>query len=374
MNFNRINRQLKSAWNAFNPRYDGGLNETIANEFMLSNGIKIKQISVQDDFCQIFGLKFTTICLNADELGLRGLIKNSKGQIYRSKNNKEIAESLETELLKTLKTDLKCFPTSSIWVFERHFDGTPHLHCSVFYPLQFHNKIQSILRSKYPFKGAVGTKFRAEYLAKTTSKCNGKGKQFDTAKISNVQNFKIPKFYTNKPSKITQEWGFIADLLNSKLKDFFRKKPKPRTKKFDNPTAPVVVVKKTYFTPAKKPIKPPKNRGFDNKIDIQIRIKNGARIHIKRKFNKSINTQKLIKKLKLKSKKFTKKGAKLICILELQNALKMALTEQLCVANTAGRDIKPVDIPSNADIMALAESKAMEKEPPTTCVVGLGKE
>ncbi|CZE47973.1 hypothetical protein [Campylobacter geochelonis] len=371
MNFNKINRQLKSAWNAFQPRYYGGLNETIANEFMLSNGIKIKQLKIQDDFCQIFGLKFTTLCLNADELGLKGVLKNKKGQIYRSKNNKEIAESLETELLKTIKIDLKCFPTSTIWAFERHFDGTPHLHCSIFYPCEFHKKIQHILCSRYPFQGAVGTKFRAEYLTKTTSK-NYAGKQFNTAKIAGVQDRKIPKFYVNKPAKIAMEWGFIADLLNSKLKGFFVKKQKTRTKKFDNSKnpAPVVTVKKTYFLQGKKPIKPPKNRGFDNKIDIQIRTKSGDRIHIKRKFNKFIKIENLIKKLKIKAKKFTKKGAKLICILEFQNALKMALTEQLCVANTAGRDIKQVDIPSNADYKALAD-KAIEKEPPTDPSVGL---
>ncbi|CZE48267.1 hypothetical protein [Campylobacter geochelonis] len=371
MNFNKINRQLKSAWNAFQPRYYGGLNETITSEFIMKNGVKIKQLKIQDDFCQIFGLKFTTLCLNADELGLRGLVKNKKGQIFRNKTNNQIANSLETELLTTLKGDLKPFPTTSIWVFERHFDGTPHLHCSIFYPSCYHLKIQHILCSKYQFKGAVGTKFRAEYLAKTTSKHNGK--QFNTSKISGVQNFKTPKFYVNKPPKITQEWGFIADLLNSRLKGFFIKKTKSRIKKFDNsknPT-PVVTVKKTYFLQGKKPIKPPKNRCFSNKIDIQIRTKDGARIHIKRKLKNQLNTQNLIKKLKIKSKKFTKKGAKLLCILEIKNALKMALTEQLCVANTAGRDIKQVDIPSNADIMALAWQLAMEKEPPTDPSVGL---
>ncbi|CZE47873.1 hypothetical protein [Campylobacter geochelonis] len=314
INYNALNSHLEGLW--LNPSellhhsIDTEMTKISSTEFKNKDGIKIcKETYADANFLPKLGLSFITFCIKASEIGVEINAKNRKKQTFRTKNNKEIYDLLVQNLTDFIKSDIKHIPSHTIYVCERHFSGIPHLHGAIFFPAKCHEIVEQKAREKWQNEKAVGTKFKIQYLTKTMSKdSESHQKQYNTARVSGVQNTKIPHFLSHRPRKVSTRWTAIGRILEQNFKPYFRHEK--RNKKERKKVIDRVVKSDIFLTPATS--NPPKIEPRSvNRIDLQVKTKNGKRIHINRALIKPLtpkNGVKVIKIIRKKGRKFNKKA------------------------------------------------------------------
>lgn len=93
-----------------------------------SRAIEISTFDVSADFLSL-GFSCVGVTLTADNTGIW---KNgTPGRL----SNKELAEALKKELYSLIKKALSTIPLWCAWVFERHKNGSPHIHAMLFCPI-----------------------------------------------------------------------------------------------------------------------------------------------------------------------------------------------------------------------------------------------
>ena len=94
-----------------------------------SRAIEISTFDVSADFLAL-GFSCVGITLTADNTGIWR--NGTPGR----KNNKELAEALKKALYGLVKKTLSTIPLWVAWVFERHKNGSPHIHAMLFCPVR----------------------------------------------------------------------------------------------------------------------------------------------------------------------------------------------------------------------------------------------
>ena len=93
-----------------------------------SRAIEISTFDVSADFLSL-GFSCIGLTLTADNTGIW------KNGTPGRKNNKELAEALKKELYSLVKKTLSTIPLWVAWVYERHKNGSPHIHAMLFCPI-----------------------------------------------------------------------------------------------------------------------------------------------------------------------------------------------------------------------------------------------
>ncbi|WP_075495365.1 hypothetical protein [Campylobacter geochelonis] len=283
-----------------------------------------QQINENRNLCKNLEVSAITICLNAQEIGIETKAYNTKArQYYRILTNQEIAKKIINHLQSTISRGLKKYRTWTTYVLERHYDGTPHLHCTLFCSAFEKQKIMSILRRRYPVDGAVGDVCNPDYLLKVTSKSEN-GKIFNTAKIFGVQTEKKLYFITHNVGN-SASWLQIS----AKLQEFFEAEFEAKKRQLANlklkriksepPKNREFIINKTILVPYVPPKKISRKREID-KVNIQIRYKTG-RYHLNFKFKRKITINQF-NKFKTELKKQAKNLGLKEQVKELIEALK----------------------------------------------------
>ncbi|CZE46214.1 hypothetical protein [Campylobacter geochelonis] len=288
------------------------------------------QINENRNLCKNLEVSAITLCLNAQEIGIETKAYNTKArQYYRILNNQEIAKKLINHLQITISRGLKKYRTWTTYVLERHYDGTPHIHATLFCSSFEKSKILKILTARYPKNGAVGEVCNPDYLLKVTSKTD-EGKIFNTAKIYGVQADKKLYYITHNVGNSTS-WlqickklqEFFAEQLESKKRQIQNRKLK-RIKPAQAPKNREFVINKTVLVPYVPAPKKTRKREID-KINMQVRFK-GGRYHFNYKFSRKITINQLNKfktELKKQAKNLTKKEDVKQVIEELKAKFKL---------------------------------------------------
>ena len=94
-----------------------------------SRAIEISTFDVSADFLAL-GFSCVGVTLTADNTGIWKNVTPGR------KNNKELAEALKKELYSLVKKTLSTIPLWVAWVFERHRNGSPHIHAILFCPIR----------------------------------------------------------------------------------------------------------------------------------------------------------------------------------------------------------------------------------------------
>ncbi|WP_207500903.1 hypothetical protein [Campylobacter geochelonis] len=338
-----MNEPVKRTSYTQNFDLDRRLENAIYREFEDENGIftvqpKIKQkindnlyiqINENKNLCKNLEVSAMTLCLNAQEIGIETKKYSVKAhQYYRILTNQEIAKKIINHLQSTISRGLKRYKTWTTYVLERHYDGTPHLHATLFCNAHEKQKILKILKQRYPVDGAVGDVCNPDYLLKVTSKSEN-GKIFNTAKIFGVQNEKKLYFVTHNVGNSTS-WLQICN----KLQEFFEAEFEAKKRQLANrklkriksepPENREFVLNKTILVPYVPAPKKTRKREIDN-INMQLRFKTG-RYHFNYKFKRKITNLQLSKfknELKKQAKNLVKKEDIKELIEELKNKYKL---------------------------------------------------
>ena len=94
-----------------------------------SRPLEIYTYDISADFLAL-GFSCVGVTLTADNTGVW------KNGTPGRKNNKELAEALKKELYSLVKKTLSTIPLWVAWVFERHKNGSPHIHAMLFCPVR----------------------------------------------------------------------------------------------------------------------------------------------------------------------------------------------------------------------------------------------
>lgn len=94
-----------------------------------SRALGISTFDVSADFLAL-GFSCVGVTLTANNTGIW------KNGTPGRKNNKELAEALKKELYSLIKKTLSAIPLWCAWVFERHRNGSPHIHAMLFCPIR----------------------------------------------------------------------------------------------------------------------------------------------------------------------------------------------------------------------------------------------
>ena len=94
-----------------------------------SRALEISTFDVSADFLAL-GFSCIGLTLTADNTGIW------KNGTPGRKNNKELAEALKKELYSLIKKTLSTIPLWVAWVYERHKNGSPHIHAMLFCPIR----------------------------------------------------------------------------------------------------------------------------------------------------------------------------------------------------------------------------------------------
>ena len=80
--------------------------------------------------------------------------------------NKELAEALKKELYSLIKKTLSTIPLWVAWVFERHKNGSPHIHAMLFCPIRDLAHVISVCKKLYNDKSVVVNTLAPAYIFK----------------------------------------------------------------------------------------------------------------------------------------------------------------------------------------------------------------
>ena len=122
--------------------------------------IEISTFDVSADFLAL-GFSCIGITLTGDNTGIW---KNgTPGRMP----NKELAEALKKELYSLIKKRLSTIPLWVAWVYERHKNGSPHIHAMLFCPIRDLARLVKICRKFYNDEAVELRTLNPEYIFKT---------------------------------------------------------------------------------------------------------------------------------------------------------------------------------------------------------------
>ena len=124
-----------------------------------SRAIEISTFDVSGDFLAL-GFSCVGITLTADNTGIW------KNGTPGRKNNKELAEALKKELYSLIKKTLSTIPLWVAWVYERHKNGSPHIHAMLFCPIRDLARVISVCKKLYNDKSVVVNTLAPAYIFK----------------------------------------------------------------------------------------------------------------------------------------------------------------------------------------------------------------
>lgn len=124
-----------------------------------SRAIEISTFDVSADFLAL-GFSCVGITLTADNTGIWR--NGTPGR----KNNKELAEALKKELYSLVKKTLSTVPLWVAWVYERHRNGSPHIHAMLFCPIRDLAHVIALCRRLYDSKSVQVNTLSPMYVFK----------------------------------------------------------------------------------------------------------------------------------------------------------------------------------------------------------------
>lgn len=124
-----------------------------------SRAIEVSTFDVSGDFLAL-GFSCVGITLTADNTGIW------KNGTPGRKNNKELAEALKKELYSLVKKTLSTIPLWVAWVFERHRNGSPHIHAMLFCPIRDLAHVIACCKRLYDDKSVAVTTLSPAYIFK----------------------------------------------------------------------------------------------------------------------------------------------------------------------------------------------------------------
>nr|DAP47965.1 MAG TPA: replication protein A [Caudoviricetes sp.] len=206
-----------------------------------------KKFSVAPILAQ-YGLTTLGVCLTAENTRLKKILP------YGTRlTNKIIAEHLARSVkeLADFLADIGVFSVIS-WVYERHENGWPHIHCLVFIPAQKQNYVAEKIREQLSdCAGAVILYPRAAYLLKEISEAKEEEKEvnfnvlsrkstfsqdtkkrYKCDKIANVQEKKQIRFCENRIAKNSYQatTKAIKDLIG-KIDGYYKTHSRKKSRK-----------------------------------------------------------------------------------------------------------------------------------------------
>ena len=124
-----------------------------------SRAIEVSTFAVSGDFLTL-GFSCVGITLTADNTGIW------KNGTPGRKNNKELAEALKKELYSLIKKTLSTIPLWVAWVFERHKNGSPHIHAMLFCPIRDLSHVIALCKRLYDSKSVQVNTLSPMYVFK----------------------------------------------------------------------------------------------------------------------------------------------------------------------------------------------------------------
>lgn len=196
-----------------------------------------------------YGLVALGVCLTVENTRLKKILP------YGTRlTNKIIAEHLARSVqeLADFLADIGVYCTIS-WVYERHANGWPHIHCLVFIPAQMQNHVAEKIREQLSdCAGAVILYPRAAYLLKEISEAKeeekevnfnvlsrkstfseqDRNKRYKCDKIKDVQEQKTIKFCENRIAKNSYQatTKAIKDLI-AKIDGYYKTHSRKKSRK-----------------------------------------------------------------------------------------------------------------------------------------------
>jgi hypothetical protein len=124
-----------------------------------SRALEISTFDVSADFLAL-GFSCVGVTLTADNTGIW------KNGTPGRKNNKELAEALKKELYSLVKKTLSTIPLWVAWVFERHKNGSPHIHAMLFCPIRDLSHVIALCKRLYDSKSVQVNTLSPMYVFK----------------------------------------------------------------------------------------------------------------------------------------------------------------------------------------------------------------
>ena len=146
----------------FNPRELHLRQKLISREIKQPLDSRALEISTFDISADFFSLGFSCIglTLTADNTGVWQ--NGTPGRMP----NKELAEALKKELYSLVKKTLSTIPLWVAWVYERHRNGSPHIHAMLFCPVRDLARLVKICRKFYNYEAVELRTLSPEYIFK----------------------------------------------------------------------------------------------------------------------------------------------------------------------------------------------------------------
>jgi hypothetical protein len=124
-----------------------------------SRPIEVSTFDISADFLAL-GFSCIGLTLTADNTGVW---KNgTPGRL----GNKELAEALKKALYGLVKKTLSTIPLWVAWVYERHRNGSPHIHAMLFCPVRDLARLVKICRKFYNYEAVELRTLSPEYIFK----------------------------------------------------------------------------------------------------------------------------------------------------------------------------------------------------------------
>ena len=124
-----------------------------------SRDIEVATFDISADFLNL-GFSCVGLTLTLDNTGI-----HRNGTPGRMKNN-QAAEALKKELYALIKKTLSTIPLWVAWVYERHRNGSPHIHAMLFCPVRDLARVIETCKNLYDDKAVAIKVLSPEYIFK----------------------------------------------------------------------------------------------------------------------------------------------------------------------------------------------------------------
>lgn len=280
----------------------------ITQGFKVINGNRHKELPSQE-----IDLSMALSDMGLSALGLAvtpyntGLYDDMLGRMA----NQDVAKHLTQVLQNLVNKKLRNIPICASWVFERHYNGTPHIHAIVFFPSSKISLVECVSQIECGKKSTTKSKLSMRYLLKqwankkesiypsikvnglmrkTASKRDDSGniRRYVCDSIKSVQEHKQIRFLTNtKMTKYPRVMNNIIELMSwceGFHKQAYGRKDKKKSARIDSDTDPLQpVISDIIINPNKIKSATRLKRFTDYKLlDLKLKAKNGEIFHAKR--------------------------------------------------------------------------------------------
>jgi hypothetical protein len=177
-----------------------------------SRAIEISTFDVSGDFLSL-GFSCVGITLTADNTGIW------KNGTPGRKNNKELAEALKKALYSLVKKTLSTIPLWVAWVFERHRNGSPHIHAMLFCPVRDLARLVKICRKIYNDEAVELRTLSPEYIFKNEKwqwELVEKNNNFPAALCSKILARTAAEFDPIKDKLVRRNVAKVKDVQDTK--------------------------------------------------------------------------------------------------------------------------------------------------------------